>query len=269
MTEEVKVNDLFKVAGQDGLLSPQSVHALTVDPDFGNRIKRVLGKPVKAVGSQEVINLGLLIDDSGSISYYGNTQNIRDGYNLILDSAQKSKQMNNLFVHGKKINGDIITPFTLIDLAPRLDSTNYNEKSFKGTPLYDSSFEFLGAMMAETERYRQSGIYARGISVIISDGCDEHSSKHRNPNQLKQLVMDMSGSEDHIVVGVGVKHGNVDFSDVFCNRMGLNSDHIFTSTSDPSEIRKLFQLVSLTVVNLSKSAALFSQGKTKGFGGFV
>ena len=266
---EVKVNDLFKVAGQDGLLSPQSVHALTVDPDFGNKIKRVLGKQVKPVGSQEVINLGLLVDDSGSISYFGNTQSIRDGYNLILDSAQKSKQLDNLFVHGRKINGDIINPFTLIDLAPRLDDSNYNERSFKGTPLYDSSFEFLGAMMAETERYRQSGIYARGISVIVSDGYDEHSSKHRNPSQLKQLVVDMDGSEDHIIVGVGVKHGNVDFTDIFVDKLGLQPDHIFTSTSDPSEIRKLFQLVSLTIVNLSKSAALFSQGKTSGFGGFV
>jgi len=266
---EVKVNDLFKVAGQDGLLSPQSVHALTVDPDLGNRIKRVLGKKINPIGSQEVINVRLLLDESGSISYYGNIQNIRDGYNLILDSAQKSKQLDNLFAHGMKINGDIINPFMLIDLAPRLDNSNYDERSFKGTPLYDATFDFLGGMMAETESHRQSGIYARGISVIVSDGYDEHSSKHRNPSQLKQLVMDMDGSEDHIIVGVGVKHGSVDFNDIFCDKLGLQPDHIFTSTSDPSDIRRLFQLVSLTVVNLSKSAALFSRGKTQGFGGFV
>jgi hypothetical protein len=267
MSQSVNVNDLFQTAGQDGLLSPGSVHALTTDPDLGAKIQAAFGGTLQTVGSDEVILLGILADDSGSIQYAGNTQAIIDGYNSVLGAFKKSKQRDNVFIHGKLLNGKIINPFMLLDVAPELDTKNYDEMTFSGTPLYDASFDFLGAMLAAAEDYRQRlSIGARTITLIVTDGRDEHSRAHRDPKKLHQLITDMNESEDHIVAGMGVKHTSTDYNTVFGQEMGIDPRWIMTPKSDPSDIRKAFQVFSLTAVRLSQSAALFSQTKNQGFG---
>jgi hypothetical protein len=267
MTQSVNINDLFKNAGQDGLLSPGSVHALTTDPDMGQKVQAAFGGPITAPGSDEVILLGIMPDDSGSISWAGNTQAIRDGHKIVKEAFKQSKQRDNVFLHTKLLNGTVVNPFMLLDIAPDLDSNNYNERDFSGTPLYDSAFDFLGAMVAEAERYRQQlNIIARTISLIISDGQDEHSRRHRVPTALKQFIMDLNASEDHIVACMGVKNSRTDFYEIFGDSMGIEKRWILTPDSDPSEIRKAFQVFSLTAVRMSQSAAMFSQGKAGGFG---
>jgi hypothetical protein len=268
MSQSVNVADLFQNAGQDGLLSPGSVHALTNDPNLGGRIQRALGGPVTSVGSDEVILLGAMYDDSGSISSAGNTQNIRDGHSLVKKAFQDSKQKNNVFMLIRLLNGKVIASFVPLDIAPDLDDTNYDEMSFGGTPLYDESWDFLAAMVAEAERYRQEmNITARTISLITSDGMDEHSRKHRNPAALKQFILDLNASEDHIVAGLGVQHRRVNFYDVFGQEMGIEDKWILTPKSDPHDIRKAFQVFSMTAVRMSQSGALFSQAKQGGFTG--
>ncbi len=79
----------------------------------------------------------------------------------------------------------------------------------------------------------------------------------------------MKDSEDHIVAALGIQHGYVDFEDVFCNKMGIDRRWLFTTSSDPSEIRRAFHMVSQTAVRVSQSAVAFSRTKGQGFGGFV
>ena len=267
MSSTVNINDLFQNAGQDGLLSPGSVHALTTDPDMGQKVQQAFGKQISAVGSDEVILLGMVPDDSGSIRFGHNTQNIRDGHNAVKAAFIDSKQKDNVFLHTRLLNGDVICPFMLLDLAPDLDDNNYNESNFGGTPLYDVSFDFLGTMVAESERYRQDmNILARTITLIISDGADEHSRRHRDPKDLRQLITDLNQSEDHIVAAMGVQGGGVNFHQIFGQEMGIDDRWILTPKSDPHEIRQAFQIFSLTAVRMSQSAAAFSQGKAGGFG---
>lgn len=267
MSNNVNVNDLFAGAGQDGLLSPQSVHALTTDPDMGQKVQQAFGGPVTAVGSDEVILLGMVPDDSGSIRFADNAQNIRDGYNGVKQAFIDSKQKDNVFIHSRLLNGKVINPYMLLDQAPDLDQNNYNERDFRGTPLYDVAFEFLGTQVAEAERYRQDmNILARTITLIISDGADEHSRKHRDPKDLRQLITDLNQSEDHIVAAMGVQGGGVNFHEIFGKEMGIDDRWILTPKGDPHEIRQAFQIFSLTAVRMSQSAAAFSQGKSGGFG---
>ncbi len=169
------VTQLFQTAGEEGILSPRSVHALTVDPNVGARIQAALGSPVDQATSSEVVLVGMLVDDSGSIEAYHNVASVRDGHNLVLEAMRKSKQQDNIYVHTRLLNGGIIRPFTLLDQALELDKKNYDPVKFGGTPLYDQTVIFLGSMIAETGRYVDGGVYARSISPIISDGADEHS----------------------------------------------------------------------------------------------
>jgi hypothetical protein len=265
---ESSVKGLFERAGEEGLLSPQSVHVLTVDPNVGARIQAALGSPVDQATSSEVVLVGMLVDDSGSIEYYKNTATVRDGHNLVRDAISKSKQQDNIYLHTRLLNGTVICPFTLLDRAPELTKDNYDPRYFGGTPLYDQTVVFLGSMIAEAKRYVEEGVYARAISIIISDGADEHSSQCTYGN-VAGLVQDMRDSEDHIVAALGIRHGHVDFEDIFVNKMGIDRRWVFTTTSDPSEIRKAFLMVSQTAVRVSQSAVNFSRTKTQGFGGFV
>jgi hypothetical protein len=255
-------------AAEEGILSPQSVNTLTLDPNVGARIQAALGAPVELAGSAEVVLVGMLVDDSGSIEYYGNTDAVRQGHNQTLEAMIKSKQADNIYLHTRLLNGEIVCPFTLLDQAPRLDSSTYDSAKFGGTPLYDQTVVFLGSMIAEAKRYRDEGVYARGISLIISDGADEHSKRYTY-GDVAGIVLDMMDSEDHIVAALGIRHGHVDFEDVFVNKMGIDRRWVFTASSDPSEIRRAFQMVSQTAVRVSQSAVNFSKTKTQGWGGFA
>lgn len=262
------VNQLFQTAGEEGLLSRQSVQNLTVDPNVGARIQAALGSPVIQATTSEVVLVGLLVDDSGSIDYYNNVNAVREGHNAILQALRKTKQQENIYVHSRLLNGTVICPFVLLDRAVDLDGANYDPRFFGGTPLYEQTVIFLGAMIAEAQRYIDEGVYARSIAIIISDGADEHSTRH-DYGDVAGLVQDMRDAEDHIVAALGIKHGHVDFDDVFANKMNIDRRWVFTTSSDPSEIRRAFRMVSQTAVRVSQAAQAPAAAGGQSFGGFV
>lgn len=260
------VNDLFQAAGNDGLLSPQSVHALTNDPDLGANVQRAFNTAIQPVGAPDVMHFAFLIDDSGSIAMHGNTEAIREGYNLVLDAIIKSKQRDNIFLRAQTLNGTTISPFVLVDQAPRLTPSNYDDPR-GGTPLYDASFDLLGEVIAESERYRNEySIMTQTVTVLLTDGHDEHSRRHRDPKALRQVIQDLNDTEDHIVAAIGVDDGRTDFRYIFHDQMGIRESWILTPKSDPSEIRRAFRVFSETLVQMSQSAAAFQS--QAGFGGF-
>jgi hypothetical protein len=76
----------------------------------------------------------------------------------------------------------------------------------------------------------------------------------------------MLRSEDHIVAAMGFDNGSCDFKQVF-SEMGIPDNWTLTANSNPSEIRKAFQVFSQSAVRASQSAAHFSQTNLGGFGG--
>lgn len=257
-TSAPNVSKLFQQAQQEGVLSAAAVRVL----DTG--IQMDLGLPALDVPYSEVILLGILVDDSGSMRVGNNTQLAREGVNMELDAFLATREAHNILVDISYLNGHQLCSFNLIDQAPRLDRSNYPEPT-GGTPLYDQTVEFLRRMIAKTLECEGNGMVVRTISLVITDGHDEHS-KHCRSADVAAVVRDMRARENqHIVSAMGISDGHTDFKMVFAE-MGLDPSLVLTPGNTPHEIRAAFQMHSRSSARASKSAGAFSNTIAKGFG---
>lgn len=263
MSKDANVNDLFKNAAEDGDLSPSAVRALTV-VDIGAEIQAALGVEVDDVQASEVVLVTIMPDDSGSIRFAGNAQTVRDCHNhLVIDALIASKQKDNIFIHNRYLNGQILYPYCQIDQAIRMDSKNYDPSL--GTPLYDQAVILLGTVLAKSQEFINNGVPVRTITLIITDGADM-GSKRATPAMVKSIVDDMLMAENNIIAAMGIDDGGqTDFRQVF-KEMGIRDEWILTPGNTDSEIRKAFQVFSQSAVRASQSAASFSQTAIGGFG---
>ena len=253
------VGDLFEEAHAEGVLSPSSLQTLT-GVDLGAQIQAGLGISVDDVQASEVVLLSIMPDDSGSIRHAGNEEAVREGHNLVLDALTRSKQGDGVLAHTRYLNGNVLFPYRPIDQAIRMTSKNYEAN--QGTPLYDQSVVLLGSVLAKTQEFTRNGVMARSVTLIITDGADQHSCRAR-AKDVAALVGDMTRSEAHIVAAMGISDGNTDFRTVF-REMGIVDRWILTPGNNPSEIRKAFQVFSQSAVRASQ-VVLFSQGTLSGF----
>lgn len=139
------INDLFQSALDDGTLSNESLQALTVY-DLGAQIQAGLGIHVDDVMSSEVVLVTIMPDDSGSIQYAGNAQAVRGGHNSVLDALTSSQQQDNILIHNRYLNGNVLYQYCPIAQAIRMDTKNYTPN--QGTPLYDQAVVLLGTVLA-------------------------------------------------------------------------------------------------------------------------
>ncbi len=255
------VNALLKSAQDDGAISASSMHALQV-VDVGRQINNALGVSIDTVAASEAIILTQLIDDSGSIRFVsGNSQAVRDGHNLVIEALKKSKQVNNVLAHTTYLNGKILFPFIPIDQAVLMETSNYDPNG--GTPLYDQTMVVLGTVLVKAQECLDNGLPVRTITLIITDGNDEHSVG-ATPATVSALVGDLLRQERHIIAAMGIDDGSTDFRLVF-QSMGIPDQWILTPGNTPSEIRKAFRVFSQSAVRASQSAASFSKTALGGF----
>lgn len=262
MSNSANVNELFKNAQQEGSISPGSLKALNVIGDLGQQIQEGLGVVADSVQASEVVLVTTMIDDSGSIRFASNAQLVRDGHNQVIDALSKSKQNSSLLLHTRYLNGTVLFPYCALDQVVRMDQHNYDPNG--GTPLYDQSVVLLGTVLAKTQEFSNSGVPARTVTLIVTDGADE-SSRKATPGTVKAIVTDMLKQERHIIAAMGIDDGRTDFRQVF-GEMGIEDKWILTPGNSQSEIRKAFLLFSQSAVRASQNAASFSKTSLGGFG---
>jgi hypothetical protein len=255
------LKNLFESSHDEGNLSADSLHILTL-PDLGARIQQGLGVAVDDVPASEVFLLTLLVDDSGSIRGAKNEPLVIDGYNSVLTALKESKQESGILIHTRYLNGIVLSPYTPIAQAQQLDASNYQATG--STPLYDESVAILGTVIAKTQEFSDAGVPARSVTVIITDGADCGSYRHK-ARDVKSIVDDMLKSENHIVAGVGLRDGHTDFRKVFSN-MGIEDRWILTPGTSKSDIRSAFRVISQTAVRTSQGRGQFSRAAAGGFG---
>lgn len=279
MSQAANVTSLFQTAHDDGILSKTSMKALSIN-DLGTQIQAGLGASVNAIQSSEVVLVTMMIDDSGSIRFGGNSEAVREGHNQVIDALLASKQNYNILVHTCYLNGQVLFPYLPLAVIddderertgkivykqnPRIEkmtSANYNPN--KGTPLYDQSVVLLGRVLAKYQEFADGGVAARTVTLIITDGADEHSTR-ANAKTVRSLVSDLL-SENHIVAGMGIENNYVNFRQVF-QEMGIQDEWILTVDANPHDIRNAFQVFSQSAVRASQGAVGFAQTAMGGFG---
>lgn len=259
---KLNVNSLFQTAHAEGDLSAASLQVLTL-ADVGQAIQGALGVSVESVQSSEVMLLTKLIDDSGSIRFVaGNAQAVRDGHNLVIDALTASKQSSAILAHCRYLNGMSLYDYRPVDQAVRMTAQNYDPRG--GTPLYDQTVVMLGAVLAKRQEFTDNGMVARSVSLIITDGADEHSVTN-NAEDVRKIVTDLLRQETHIVAAMGIDDGSTNFREVF-REMGVSDEWILTPGNTQSEIRRAFQVFSQSAVRASQAAgASFSKVAMGGF----
>lgn len=257
----MNINDLFQTAHDDGLLSAASLQALNVI-DIGAQIQAGLGIDVDDVMSSEVVLVTIMPDDSGSIRFSGNSATVSAGHNTVLDALGSSPQRDNILIHNRYLNGFVLYPYCPLSQAVRMDSHNYDPN--QGTPLYEQTIVLLGTVLAKAQEFADNGVPVRTVTLIITDGADEHSH-NRRAQDVKTIVGDMLRSETHIVAAMGIDDGSTDFRQVF-REMGLRDEWILTPGNSHKDICKAFHIFSQSAVRVSQSAAHFSQASGGGFG---
>lgn len=255
------LNNLFQSAHEEGLLSAASIQALNVI-DIGAQIQAGLGINVDDVAASEVVLVSIMPDDSGSIRYSKNAQAVRDGHNTILDALKTSNQQDNILIHNRYLNGHVLYPYCQLSQAVPMNQHNYDPD--KGTPLYDQTVILLGTVLAKSQEFADNGVPVRTVTLIITDGADEHSNR-ANAQTVSALVKDMLRAENHIIAAMGIDDGHTDFRTVF-QEMGIQPDWILTPGNSQAEIRQAFQMFSQSAVRVSQGTTNFSQAGLGGFG---
>jgi len=252
------LNALFQNAVAEGTLGVGTLQALNI-PDLGTQIQAGMGVQVDRVQASEVVLVTLMPDDSGSIRFASMSQTVRDGHNLVLEALGKSKQNDGVLAHCRYLNGYVLYPYIDLSHTVRMDTHNYDPNL--GTPLYDQSAVVLATVLAKVQEFEDAGVSARSITLLITDGEDEHSPRNRGGRgttaaDVKRLINDMLRHENHVVAGMGI--GDTGFRQVF-SEMGIRDEWILTPGNSQSEIRKAFQVFSQSAVRASQNAGSFSQ----------
>lgn len=251
MSKNKKVDDLLKNARDRGTLSKASVEALDV-PDLGARIQAGLGVAVDDVAASEVVLVTMMPDDSGSIACHGNVEAVRDGHNLVLDALVASRQGEDVLVHTRYLNGQVLYPYCGLDAAVRMNPGNYDPNL--GTPLYDQSVLLLGTVIAKAQELLDAGVAVRTVTLLITDGADAGSRTSRAAD-VRALIEDMLRAEHHTVAAMGISDGHTDFRRVFQD-MGIPDRWILTPGNTAGEVRRAFQVFSRSAVHASAGGGI-------------
>jgi hypothetical protein len=254
------VNDLFDQAVADGDLSRDAATSLSA-VNYGTRIQDAMGIRADDFEESEAFLLALLLDDSSSIRFGANTDNVRKGYNGVLEALDKSRSRSQIQVMSTRLNRGLLHGFVALADAERLSTSNYDPSG--GTPLYDSTVEVLGTIVAKEQEYKRQGIPVRTVTVIVSDGAD-CVSQLTTASDVATIVRDLLKLETHIVMAIGIDDGATDFVQVFTS-MGIPKEWILTPANDPHEIRNAFGVVSRASLSASQGADAFSQTMAGGF----
>ncbi len=246
-----KVSKLLEEAHAQGALSAKALASLDIR-DVGAQIQAGLGVTIDDITASEVVLVTMMPDDSQSIAGAGNTDAVRDGHNFVLDALGGSKQSGEVLAHTRYLNGFVLTPYTALEHAVKMDRSNYNPHL--GTPLFDQAVVVLGTVIAKSQELAQAGIAVRTVTLIITDGGD-YGSMRCKAADVKALVADMLAQENHIVAAMGISDGTTDFKAVF-RAMGIPDRWILTPGNSASEIRRAFAVFSQSAVRASQGAQL-------------
>ncbi len=266
MSNTTNLSNLLGDAGlDDGTTTALQLTADTLGPAIMAGLGSVT---LDDIASSEVVLVTILLDDSGSIRMAGNSQAVRDGHNLIVDSLKAAKQSAAVLISCRYLNDGpgtvqgVLYPYVTLDNARLLDSHNYNPNG--GTPLYDQTAVTLAGVAAKLSEFEQGGVAVRAVTVIVSDGADMGSYTWRQ-HDIGKIVRGLLTTEQHIIAAMGIDDGYTDFKAVF-GGMGILPEWILTPGNTPSEIRAAFQTVSQSAVRASQTAGSFNQVALGGFG---
>jgi hypothetical protein len=259
MSSSQNLTNLFSLAVQSGILSPQSSSLLT--GNLGNVVVAgAAGTELENITATDVTLVTVLIDRSSSIENRQLAQAVRDGQGLLVDAFSCAKERDSIMMALWTFNDD---PEVLHSYVPVVDATRltrFNYRPGGSTCLYDTWCDALAANVAYAQRLRDGGTPCQSVVVVITDGEDVGSK--RQPRDCAKLSADLLASEQFVLAFVGVGK-DVDFRAV-AKGMGIPDRCVLVcDKATPTALRQAFHMVSQSAIRASRGQIL--PGPNAGF----
>lgn len=248
MADMNDVNDLFEEAVEDGL-DEQASQIMVANLD-AVALAGCQGTEIDLIPEDEVTLVSVIHDGSGSMD--GARDVVVQSYEGLLDALRGSKKAESIFISDWIFNtqSDLVHDYLPVEQAPNLDNSYFPNG---GTALYDTVLKGLSGIVAYGQQLRSNGVRTKNVVVVFSDG--EDNSSRVTSTEVRKVTKALLSQETFILAYVGfTTYGMMDEAEVqrLADEIGFN-DVIAVGTS-PSEIRKIFQQVSDSIIQVSQSA---------------
>lgn len=189
----------------------------------------------------ETINAVFIVDISPSITSYVNDLN--HAFNDFTETMQKSHVADQLMVSIIEFNEQVRvkTGFQPIAQIPKMQF----KPEGRATALFQATAQGLDSALQYRENLEASGVIAKTLIFIITDGGD--NSSNIRANQVKQKLDDILTQEQNafsfttILFGVG--HASV-FEDA---QKSMGIQHLAKVGTSGAEIRKMINFISQSI----------------------
>lgn len=241
------INDLFDEAVEDGL--DEQASQIMVENLDAVALAGCQGTEIDLIPEDEVTLVSVIHDGSGSM--YEARDVVVQSYEGLLDSLKGSKKAETILVSDWIFNdqANLVHDYMPVDQVPGLENTYDPDGS---TALYDTVLKGLSGIVAYGQQLRSNGVRTKNVVVVFSDGGDNVSRV--DSAEVRKVTKALLAQETFVLAYVGfTNYGMMDEAEVqrLADEIGFK-DVIAVGTS-PSEIRKIFQQVSDSIIQVSQS----------------
>lgn len=241
------LKSVFSEAQQSGLISIPTRDLLCVNLDDAI-LAGSQGTDIDDIMATEVTLVTVVMDDSGSMDCRAG--DARAGQNEMLKAFAESKQKDAFLIGQWALNRQSpYHSYVPVDQATKLDGRNYRPNG--DTPLYDRWCQALAANVAYAAQLRATGTPVRSIIAVITDG-GNNSSRTFNEVDCRRIAKDLIASEQFILAFIGV--GDESYFRQIAKDMGIPDGAVLIAGASASEMRKVFRLLSQSVIRASQTA---------------
>lgn len=201
------------------------------------------------IQTDETINCVFIIDKSGSVNSYVTDMNnaLNDFVQVMQHSHVAEKLMVSTIEFNDKIN--VVSGY-----QPISNVNTFNIKPQGLTALYDAVYAGLENAVNYREQLEKSGLTAKTLVFIITDGDDNASTKKASDiqNKLHEIYRDESNAFSFTVIMFGV--GNDTDFDKARAEMGIDEKLMARVGTTGAEIRKMISFISSSVSSSASGA---------------
>jgi uncharacterized protein YegL len=214
------------------------------------------------LGATEYTLVTVVVDTTSSVYPFANE--LREMLITAVQACQRSPRSNNLMLRAVEFNSAVgVREIHGFKPLSEIDTSAYQAFQPAGaTPLFDATFNALGAMFDYGKQLADNDFLANGIVFIVTDGDDNHSTM--TPSMIRRQIEEARREERlesvlSILVGINAAYLQAEL-DQFKREAGLDQ-YIDAGQATPSKLAKLATFVSQSVS--SQSQALGTGGPSQ------
>lgn len=195
----------------------------------------------------ETINAVFVVDVSPSITSYVNDLN--HAFNDFTETMQKSHVADQLMVSLVEFNEkiEVRSGFQPIKQIPRIDF----KPSGRGTALYQAFGQGLSMALDYRENLEASGVMAKTLIFIITDGIDNASQV--SAKQVKDKLAQVLGQEQNAFSFTTILFGVGDAAYFEQAQKDLGIQHLAKVGTSGAEIRKMINFISQSIASTANN----------------